>query len=62
MEYVPTTEWPSCVYVLGSIPARIANVTLQYYDFQIIDLHIINAYYIELERSTAFQSIIVLKN
>ena len=39
MEYVHTTEWPSCVYVLGSIPARIANVTLQYYDFKIIDLH-----------------------
>ena len=39
MEYVYTTEWPSCVYVVGSIPARIANATLQYYDFNIIDLH-----------------------
>ena len=39
MEYVHANEWPSCVYVLGSIPARIANVTVQYYDFKIIALH-----------------------
>ena len=38
MEYVHTGESLSCSYVWGSIPARIANASLQYCIFEIIEL------------------------